>query len=113
MGGIKTPPVDAQASTPEAYSFVNPMRRIAGMDNGPVVRTLLIGPPLIDPIRPLEKIETFAGPPRKCPRRAKAKFIKNGPPPVNCNDTPKIKNPKTSCTNTRIGIPNKLSSPKT
>ena len=61
---------------------------------------------------PLEKIETFAGPPRKCPSKAKAKLIKNGPPPVNCRDTPKIKNPKTSCTNTRIGIPNKLSSPK-
>ena len=65
IGGIKTPPVDAQASTPDAYSLLNPIRRMAGIESGPVVRTLLIGPPLIEPINPLEKIETFAGPPRK------------------------------------------------
>ena len=65
IGGMKTPPVDAQASTPDAYSLLKPIRRIAGIDSGPVVRTFDIGPPLIEPISPLEKMETLAGPPRR------------------------------------------------
>ena len=63
--------------------------------------------------KPLEKIDTFAGPPRKCPSRAKARLIKNGPPPVNCRQTPKIRNPNTSCANTCMGMPNRLSAPNT
>ena len=45
IGGMNTPPVEAQASTPAAYSMLKPTRRIAGIESGPVVSTLLIGPP--------------------------------------------------------------------
>ena len=64
MGGSRTPPVDAQASTPAAVSGSMPACFIAGMVIWPVVRTLVTTLPLIDPIRPLLIIATFAGPPR-------------------------------------------------
>ena len=76
----------------------------------PVVSTLVITEPLIDPIKPEEKIATLAGPPRTLPSRAKARLRKNWPPPVYCSATPKIKNPITRLPKARIGMPSRLSS---
>ena len=64
MGGIIVPPVDAQASMAPAVFARTPMRFIAGMVSEPVVSTLVIGPPDIEPNNPEEKIATLAGPPR-------------------------------------------------
>ena len=82
MGGIITPPVEAQASMAPAVRPRMPMRVIAGMVSEPVVRTLVTGPPLIDPKRPDEKIATLAGPPRTWPSSAKARSMKKRPAPV-------------------------------
>ena len=82
IGGIITPPVEAQASIAPAVFDRIPMRFIAGMVSDPVVRTLVTGPPDMEPKRPEEKIATFAGPPRTWPSRAKAKLMKNCPAPV-------------------------------
>ena len=65
--------------------------------------------PLIEPIRPLAKIATFAGPPRICPSRAKARLIKNVPAPVCCKAAPKIRKPITRLAKARMGIPMMLS----
>ncbi len=81
-GGISTAPVEAQASIPAACSRSNPVRRIAGIDIAPVVSTLVITLPLIDPSKPLEKIETLAAPPRTVPRMAKDRSMKTLPAPV-------------------------------
>ena len=63
IGGNRTPPVEAQDSTPAAYSFSIPFFCIAGIVIWPVVRTLVITLPLIEPIRPLDTIATLAEPP--------------------------------------------------
>ena len=64
IGGINTPPVEAQASVAAAVLAENPVLRIAGIDTAPVVNTFEMTEPDIDPIKPLAKIETFAAPPR-------------------------------------------------
>ena len=76
MGGSSTPPVEAQASTPAAVSDGIPTFFIAGMVSCPVVSTLVTTLPLMEPIRPLEKMATLAGPPRTCPSSAKARSRK-------------------------------------
>ena len=82
IGGIIVPPVEAQASMAPAVLARTPMRFIAGIVKAPVVRTLVIGPPLMEPNRPDEKIATLAGPPRTWPNSANARLMKNWPPPV-------------------------------
>ena len=64
IGGKRTPPVDAQDSTPAAYSFSMPLFCMAGIVICPVVKTFVITLPLIDPINPLDTIATLAEPPR-------------------------------------------------
>ena len=64
IGGINTPPVDAHASVAAAVLRLNPVFRIAGMDTAPVVSTLEITEPDMDPMNPDAKIDTFAAPPR-------------------------------------------------
>ena len=108
-GGINTPPVEAQASTPPANERLMPMRRMAGIESTPVVSTLLITLPLMEPIRPLEKIDTLAGPPRTWPKSAKAKLMKNLPPPLFCSTTPNTRKPITRPANACSGTPMMLS----
>ena len=105
IGGIRTPPVDAQASTPPATCGLNPILFIAGIERAPVVRTFVITLPLIEPINPDAKIATLAGPPRTYPKREKAKLRKNCPPPVYCSATPNNRNPITKPAKALVGIP--------
>jgi hypothetical protein len=63
-GGASTAPVDAQASTAAAVAGLSPVRFIAGIVIVPVVSTLEMTLPLIDPSSPEEKMATFAAPPR-------------------------------------------------
>ena len=63
-GGASTAPVEAQASIAAAVVGRKPVRFIAGMVIAPVVRTLEITLPLIEPSNPDEKIATLAAPPR-------------------------------------------------
>ena len=109
IGGINTPPVEAHASTPPATWGAKPIRFIAGIDIAPVVSTLVITLPLIEPIRPEAKIATLAGPPRTWPSRAKARFKKNWPPPVYCKATPNSRKPITKPAKARVGMPIKAS----
>ncbi len=81
------------------------MRRMAGIDSTPVVSTLVMTLPLIEPIRPLAKIDTLAGPPRTCPSRAKARLMKKAPPPDFCSTTPKIRKPMTRPAKACSGTP--------
>ena len=64
IGGIITPPVEAQASTAAAVLGENPVRFIAGMDTAPVVMIFEMTDPLIEPISPLPTVATLAAPPR-------------------------------------------------
>ncbi len=111
-GGISTPPVEAQASTPAAYAGRKPTRFMAGIDITPVVSTLVITLPDMEPIKPEAKIATFAGPPRRLPSSANARFRKNAPPPVYCSATPKTRKPTTMLAKAFIGMPSRLSVPK-
>ena len=108
-GGINTPPVEAQASTPAAKGAVNLMRRMAGMVMTPVVITLVTTEPLIEPIRPLATMATLAGPPRMCPSNAKARLMKKVPAPVCCSAASKMMKPMTRLAKARIGMPMTLS----
>ena len=56
--------MDAQASIAPAVAARTPLRFIAGIVMVPVVRTLEITLPLMEPSSPDEKIATFAAPPR-------------------------------------------------
>ena len=78
---------------------------MVGMVMTPVVSTLVTTLPLIEPMRPLAKMATFAGPPLTWPRSENARLRKNEPPPVCCRATPKIRNPMTRVPKARIGIP--------
>ncbi len=64
IGGIKTPPVEAQASVAAAVLAEKPVLRMAGIDTAPVVSTFEMTEPDIDPMKPLAKIDTLAAPPR-------------------------------------------------
>ena len=63
-GGMSTPPVEAQVSIPAAIVPFMPTLRMAGMVMTPVVSTLVTTLPESEPISPLERIATLAGPPR-------------------------------------------------
>ena len=85
------------------------MRFIAGIETAPVVSTLEITLPDIEPMKPLAKIATLAGPPRRCPTRPSARLLKKTPPPVNCSAAPNRMKPITRLPNARIGMPKELS----
>ncbi len=110
-GGISVPPVEAQVSTPAAKVPRMPIRFMAGMVIEPVVSTLVMTLPLIDPMSPLEKIETLAGPPLTLPRSANERSIKNAPAPVCCRAAPKIRKPMIRPAKVRMGMPRMLSEP--
>ena len=108
-GGNSTPPVEAHASMPPAADALKPDRFIAGIVNCPVVNTFVTTLPLIDPIRPLERIATFAGPPRTRPKSENARSMKNCPPPVHFKATPNTRKPMTRFAKARNGNPSTLS----
>ncbi len=78
--GIKTPPVEAHASTDAAKCGEKPAFFIAGIVTEPVPIILAKMLPLKLPKRPLLITATLAGPPRKCPVKAKAIFRVIPPP---------------------------------
>jgi len=67
---------------PAAKLGAKPIRFMAGMVTTPVVSTLETTLPLTEPINPLAKIETFAGPPRTEPNSANARLLKKCAAPV-------------------------------
>ena len=85
------------------------MRFIAGIVTTPVVSTLETTLPETEPIRPLAKIDTLAGPPRTEPNSAKARLLKKCAAPVYCSTAPNITKPITSSPKARIGMPSTLS----
>src|SRR3546814_14334774 len=103
IGGISTPPVEAQASTPPAKAGLKPTFFIAGMVMQPVVSTFETTLSLIEPNRPDEKIATLAGPPRTLPSSAKAKLMKQATATVYFIAPPKIRNQTTSVAKPRNG----------
>ncbi len=82
------------------------------MVSTPVVSTLVMTLPDIDPIRPEEKMATFAGPPRRPPSSEKARLRKKAPPPVICSAMPNTRKPITRLAKAFIGMPRMLSVPK-
>src|SRR4030065_173773 len=87
-GGINCPPVEATASTAPANLAGYPVFFIKGMVNAPVVATLAVGEPEIDPKKPLATTATLAGPPAVHPARDKAKRINHIPPPDSSRSWP-------------------------
>ena len=73
----------------------NPTRFIAGMVITPVVSTLEITEPDIEPMNPEAKMATLAAPPRNPPTRPSARSLKNAPPPVRCSTAPNRMKPMT------------------
>ncbi len=85
---------------------------MAGIVITPVVSTLVMTLPDIDPISPEEKMATLAGPPRWWPSSEKARLRKKAPPPVICSATPKTRKPITRLAKAFMGMPRMLSVPK-
>jgi len=75
-GGVNCPLVDAATSIAPAFSPEKPTRFISGIVKIPVVATLAIDEPDIKPVAADAATAAFAGPPRICPRKAKADLIK-------------------------------------
>ncbi len=109
IGGMRTPPVEAHASVAAANRREKPVFCMAGIENAPVVSTLEITDPDMEPMKPEAKIATLAAPPRNLPTRLKARSLKKMPPPVFCKIAPNKINPITKAPNVRMGIPNELS----
>ena len=65
--------------------------------------------PETEPIRPLAKIDTLAGPPRTRPNIANAMLLKKFAAPVYCSTAPNITKPITRSPNARVGMPSTLS----
>ena len=79
----------------------------------PVVRTLAVTLPLIEPKSALEKIATLAAPPLTCPKVDRAMLRKKSPPPVAIKATANTMKPRRRLATTLMGIPRKLSDPIT
>jgi len=76
IGGVSWPLVEEATSTAPAFSEENPTRFISGMVKVPVVTTLAIEEPEIRPVIAEDTTAALAGPPRKCPSKAKATRMK-------------------------------------
>ena len=81
-GGVSWPLVDEATSTAPAFSGVNPVFFISGMVNVPVVTVLAMEEPEYRPLSADATTAAFAGPPRRCPSRAKAILMKKLPAPA-------------------------------
>ena len=95
MGGIIMPPVEATASTEPAKAGSNPFLIIRGMVKAPVVATFAAEDPLMVPIRPLEMMETLAGPPGRLPAIFIAQSVKRAETPLALSSPPKRMKRKT------------------
>ena len=62
IGGISTPPVEAQASVAAAVWGEKPVFFIVGIETAPVDSTFEITEPDIEPMRPEAKIATSSAP---------------------------------------------------
>ncbi len=69
-GGMMEGPVDATASIAPAICAGYPARFIIEIVRVPTVATLLMGPPVTMPMKPLPITANFAGPPRVRPEIA-------------------------------------------
>lgn len=78
---------------------------MVGMVMAPVVMTLEMTLPLMEPMKPLLTTDTLAGPPRYLPMSAKARSMKKSPPPVICSTQPKNRKPMTSLAKILVGVP--------
>ncbi|MNU05957.1 hypothetical protein D3C72_2509610 [compost metagenome] len=70
------PLTEAATSTAPAFSAEKPVRFIIGMVKVPVVTTLAIDEPEIIPVSPEATTAALAGPPRRCPSRLNASWMK-------------------------------------
>src|SRR5699024_11463305 len=101
------PPTDADASTAPEKFLEYPVRRIKGIVKAPVVTTLAIAEPLIDPRSPLEMTDTLAGPPDVCPAIARAASLNSCPIPVRLKNAPNKINKKIYVADTPIAVDRK------
>ncbi len=82
IGGMNWPPVEALASMAPASTSEYPDFFIMGMVTTPVVVTLEMALPEIEPNNAEATTATLAEPPRRRPMVAEAISVKNSPPPV-------------------------------
>ena len=92
---MSAPPELAAACTPAAVTGRKPALRIIGMVNVPVVAVFATALPESEPIRPLLRTATFAGPPELRPKTRSAKSTMNRVAPVASRNAPKMTNRKT------------------
>ena len=91
---------------PPATVGEKPEFRIMGIGNDPVVTALATAEPESDPINPLPRTETFAGPPGLRPNRRFAKSMTNCVAPDISRNAPKTTNRKTYLNITAAAGPN-------
>ena len=104
-GGISAPPELAAACTPAAATGLNPALRIMGIVKVPVVAVFATALPDSDPINPLLRMATLAGPPGLLPNMRCANSTMNRVAPVASRNAPKITNRKTYVNITCNAIP--------
>ena len=105
-GGMIWPLTELATSTEPAFSAVKPTRFIRGMVKVPVVTTLAIDEPEIRPVIIDARTAALAGPPRRCPRSAKASLMKKLPAPARSSIEPNRTNRKTKAEDTPSATPN-------
>ena len=106
MGGISAPPELAAASTPAAVTGLNPELFIRGIVNVPVVAVLATALPDREPMRPLLKTATLAGPPTLLRNKRRVTLMTYCVAPVCSSKVPNRTNRKTYRNITRSAIPN-------
>ena len=105
-GGTNAPPDAAAAVIPPAICGLNPTFRIIGMVNVPVVTALATALPESDPISPLPRTDTFAGPPGLPPKTRSEKSMMNCVAPDISRNAPNTTNRKTYLNITPAAGPN-------
>ena len=95
-GGTSAPPAAAAAVIPPAIWGLKPAFRIMGIVKLPVVTALATALPESEPIRPLPKTATLAGPPGLRPNTRSLKSIMNFVAPDISRKAPNTTNRKTN-----------------
>lgn len=75
-GGMSWPFTELATSTAPAFCPERPTRFMSGTVKVPVVTTLAMEEPDTTPVSPEATTAALAGPPRRCPSRAKATRMK-------------------------------------
>ena len=109
-GGMICPFTDEATSTAPAASGLKPTRFIKGMVKVPVVTVFAMEDPEIKPVMAEETTAAFAGPPRRCPIRAKAILMNQFPAPALSSREPNKTKRKTRDVETFSAIPKTPSS---